>query len=64
MALSCSYAMAFPISTPPNAIAFSSGTVTTRDMVKTGVIVSLTGLVLVVLGGKLMIEVTCDYFIR
>ncbi|MDP8245561.1 MAG: SLC13 family permease [Candidatus Hinthialibacter antarcticus] len=40
-----SLAMALPVSTPPNAIAYASGMVDTRHMMKTGVIISSVGLI-------------------
>jgi sodium-dependent dicarboxylate transporter 2/3/5 len=46
IAVGASLAMALPISTPPNAIAYSSGLVRTGDMAKSGLIVGLVGLVL------------------
>lgn len=46
IALGSSIAMALPISTPPNAIAMSTGTVTTRDMAISGVIIGIVGWVL------------------
>jgi len=41
-----SMAMALPISTPPNAIAMSTGMVKTPDMAKTGVIIGVVGITL------------------
>ena len=46
VAVSASLAMMFPISTPPNAIASSTGLVPTRDMAKVGIIIGVIGLVL------------------
>ena len=46
MAICCSLAMTLPISTPPNAIACSTGIVQTRDMVKVGLIIGIAGAVL------------------
>jgi sodium-dependent dicarboxylate transporter 2/3/5 len=46
IAISASLAMSLPISTPPNALAHATGLVAQRDMVKTGLIVGLAGLVL------------------
>jgi len=42
----CNMAMLLPISTPPNAIAMSTGFVKTKDMVKVGVLVGIAGLFL------------------
>lgn len=41
--------MVLPISTPPNAIAMSTGTVETRHMSKAGVAIGLFALVMVTL---------------
>lgn len=46
LAISTSVAMILPISTPPNAIASSTGLVETKDMAKMGIIMGIAGLVL------------------
>ena len=46
VAVCASLAMCLPISTPPNAIAASTGLVETKDMTKVGLIVGIVGLVL------------------
>ena len=46
IAMCASIAMLFPISTPPNAIASSTGLVKTSDMTKVGLIVGVIGFVL------------------
>lgn len=46
VAMSASLAMLLPISTPPNALASSTGMVKTNDMTKVGIIVGAIGLVL------------------
>ena len=46
IAMCASLAMLLPISTPPNAIASSTGLVKTSDMSKVGIIVGVIGLVL------------------
>lgn len=43
VALGSSLAMALPISTPPNAIAYASGAIKTRDMAVAGVLVAIVG---------------------
>ena len=46
VATCASIAMVLPISTPPNAIASSTGMVQTKDMAKVGIIIGLIGFVL------------------
>lgn len=46
IAFSCSMAMALPISTPPNALAFSSGEIEGKDILKPGIIATVLGLAL------------------
>lgn len=46
--LAASLAMCLPISTPPNAIAYSTGMIETKDMMKVGVIMGVVGLVLAI----------------
>lgn len=46
ISVACSLAMALPISTPPNAVAYSTGVVTTRDLAVTGAVVGGVGLAL------------------
>lgn len=46
IAFGCSLAMPLPISTPPNAMAFSSGQISVKDMLIPGVILTSVGLLL------------------
>ena len=46
LALGCSLGMCLPISTPPNAIAYSTGTTPTREMAIVGIVVGVLGVVL------------------
>ena len=46
IAVCASIAMLFPISTPPNAIASSTGLVNTKDMAKVGIIIGAIGFTL------------------
>lgn len=46
IAIGASLAMALPISTPTNAVAYSSGLIKTADMAKTGIIIGVIGLVI------------------
>ncbi|KAM9063289.1 solute carrier family 13 member 3 isoform X2 [Sarcophilus harrisii] len=42
----CSYAFMLPVSTPPNSIAFASGHLLVKDMVRTGLLMNLAGVLL------------------
>ncbi|XP_072800433.1 Na(+)/dicarboxylate cotransporter 3 isoform X3 [Vicugna pacos] len=42
----CSYAFMLPVSTPPNSIAFASGHLLVKDMVRTGFLMNLMGVLL------------------
>ena len=45
IAFSCSVAMALPISTPPNAIAFSSGQIAVKDLIRPGAALTVVGVI-------------------
>lgn len=47
--LSVSLGMSLPISTPPNALAFASGKIATKDMAKIGVIMGVVGVMMVMI---------------
>ena len=47
VAMAASAAMILPISTPPNAIAYGSGYVDVRDMIKGGSIITLVSIVVI-----------------
>ncbi|XP_049636476.1 Na(+)/dicarboxylate cotransporter 3 [Suncus etruscus] len=42
----CSYAFMLPVSTPPNSIAFASGHLMVKDMMRTGFLMNLMGVLL------------------
>lgn len=46
IAVAASCAMTLPISTPPNAIAFSTGLIQQKDMAKTGLVIGIIGMVI------------------
>ena len=52
LALAASSAMCMPISTPPNAIAFGTGVLQTKDMLKAGLLVGALAPALVVIWGR------------
>lgn len=47
VAITCSTAMSLPISTPPNAIAFGSGLLESKDMIKPGMMITLFSIITV-----------------
>ncbi|OAV76569.1 DASS family sodium-coupled anion symporter [Dietzia sp. 111N12-1] len=47
LAVVCGLGMALPVSTPPNAIAYATGEIRTKDMAAIGIVVGVVGLVLV-----------------
>lgn len=49
IALMCSFAMVLPISTPPNAIAMSTGMIESSDMIKIGLIIGIVALAVTLL---------------
>ena len=56
IAIGASLALALPVSTPTNAVAYSTGAIETRDMARIGVIVGIIGLVLFVFVAPLLWE--------
>jgi sodium-dependent dicarboxylate transporter 2/3/5 len=56
IALVASAAMALPVSTPPNAIAYSHGVLEARDLAVSGLIVGVIALLLVIVGGPPIIQ--------
>jgi len=61
IALASSTAMALPISTPPNAIAYARGGVESKDFVKVGGIISLIACALISLLGNQIIVFWLDW---
>lgn len=50
IALACSFDMILPISTPPNALAFSTKVITTRDLMKAGSVLMVAAVILILIG--------------
>jgi sodium-dependent dicarboxylate transporter 2/3/5 len=48
VAMSASLAMSLPISTPPNALAYGRGVLTTADLIRTGTLITIIGLAIVI----------------
>ena len=53
--LAASYAFMMPISTPPNAIVFSSGMVRIKDMMRAGIFLNLIAIILLVILSQTLI---------
>jgi len=58
VAFAASMAMALPISTPPNAIAYAKGILSSRDFAKAGVIIGIVAVFLLLLGRWLITYLT------
>ncbi len=54
IAFSCSIGMSLPISTPPNALAYATGELATKDLIRTGGLISLVGLVMIYVLGFIL----------
>ncbi|MGF1633510.1 MAG: SLC13 family permease [Phycisphaerae bacterium] len=54
-ALACSFAMAMPVSTPPNALAFATGRISAQDLLKVGGLMSLIAIAVVMAGYPIML---------
>ncbi|MAE64531.1 MAG: hypothetical protein CMJ18_09705 [Phycisphaeraceae bacterium] len=56
-ALACSFAMAMPVSTPPNAMAFASGSVPVVSLIRSGGAISMIGVAVLLFGFQPMLHV-------
>jgi sodium-dependent dicarboxylate transporter 2/3/5 len=54
-AIGCSLAMALPVSTPPNAVAYATGRIDLATMRRVGGLVSLACAVIVLLGYRFVL---------
>lgn len=54
-ALACSMAMALPVSTPPNAIAYATGRVALGSMARAGALVAAAGVVVITVGYRVVL---------
>lgn len=53
IAVGCSLAMALPVSTPPNSVAYATGAIRTKDLARVGLPVGLAGAALIAVVGPL-----------
>lgn len=60
VAMVSSFAMAFPVSTPPNAMAYALGKMSTKDMFKTGGPISLISSLIMLAGCKMIVSFVFD----
>ena len=51
IALAASVSMSLPVSTPPNAMAYATGEITTRDMARAGIMIGIVSACLIILLG-------------
>ncbi len=58
VALSTSMAMAMPISTPPNAMAFSTGEITSKSLMKVGIPLGVAAIVILLAGYRIVLPLT------
>ncbi len=63
LALMCSMAMALPVTTPPNAIAFSSRAIKTKDMMICGGLITIIGYLVVVSLGPIYWKVVLGFIL-
>jgi solute carrier family 13 (sodium-dependent dicarboxylate transporter), member 2/3/5 len=54
-ALACSFAMVLPVSTPPNALLFSTERLQVSDIARVGAIMALVAVTIVMLGYRIMV---------
>jgi sodium-dependent dicarboxylate transporter 2/3/5 len=54
-AFACSFALALPVSTPPNAIAYTTGEIPLRVMLRVGALTSLVSALVTLLGCRLVL---------
>jgi sodium-dependent dicarboxylate transporter 2/3/5 len=59
-ALACSFAMALPVSTPPNAIAYATGTIKLSSMIRLGGILGIVSTLIMLAGYKIVLPLVLD----
>lgn len=55
-ALACALGIALPISTPPNALAYATGEISAKDMLRVGGAISVLGILLIVVTGRAVLR--------
>ncbi len=59
-ALACSMAMAMPVSTPPNAMAFATGKIPVSSLIRAGAVVGIVAMVALLVGYQFMLPLLLD----
>jgi sodium-dependent dicarboxylate transporter 2/3/5 len=54
-AFACSFAMAMPVSTPPNAIVFGTGQIPVSEMIRTGGLISIAAVAIMLVGYQFIV---------
>lgn len=60
-ALACSFAMAMPVSTPPNAIAFATGKIPASSLLRVGGLISLISVIVMLIGYRTIIPMFIEF---
>jgi sodium-dependent dicarboxylate transporter 2/3/5 len=59
-ALACSFAMALPVSTPPNAIAYSTGALPLAAMMRSGILIGFASILILLAGYRLVLPMVLN----
>jgi len=57
-ALACSFAMAMPVSTPPNALTYGTGTIEVPDLIRVGGVMGIIAILVMMAGYRIMVPLT------
>ena len=57
-ALACSFAMAMPVSTPPNALTYGTGRIAVSDLLRVGGLMAAVAIIIMMAGYRVMLPLT------
>lgn len=57
-ALACSFAMAMPVSTPPNALTYGTGRIDVPDLIRIGGLMGIIAIIVMMSGYRIMVPLT------
>lgn len=57
-ALACSFAMAMPVSTPPNALTYGTGRIDVPDLFRIGGLLGIIAIIIMMVGYRIMVPLT------